>query len=414
MARDTSTPASAGVYGASPRRPAAARRKLPAMGRVAALTLTIAAAGTGCDLVAPDGSSGVGAAHVFWRADVPALGPPALDSATVFFSLRDHRFAAVDRVSGAVRWITRSGIPGSNIVTQDVPVRAASTVVFGDSQLFGLDPATGAIEWVFGDTLAVNPGAGIYPFRTDGARIYAGSVIGAVFALDAGTGRQTWRTDILPSGDTQMRIMAVRDGRVYVDVKYDGPRYSGRVYALDAATGAVVWSYAPSQVGPSSTGTVNGVLTTPDASGRALFVVSLLDGRVVGLDAATGTPQWTIPPVVPDTAEMLSLRWMTASGSVLVVASPGPDLVSGFALADGAALWTARSDQGSPFDAELTSDSAFAYVVFSNGRLAAYDLQTGSRRWLREAPVGFFAHGPRASHDTLFLGGYDAAYAIQR
>lgn len=62
----------------------------------------------------------------------------------------------------------------------------------------------------------------------------------------------------------------------------------------------------------------------------------------------------------------------------------------------------------------MSSDAWLAYVPFYNGTLAAYDLQTGARRWLRSPPSGYFHGSPVISRDTLFLGGYDGAYAIRK
>jgi outer membrane protein assembly factor BamB len=332
----------------------------------------------------------------------------------VYFTLRDHRFAAVDRATGAIRWTTPSGIPGDNLVTQHVPVRTASTIVFGDDELFALDPATGSIVWIFGDKLAVDPGAGIYAFKTDGARLYAGSAIGSVFALDAATGALIWRDDLMPSDHSQARIMAVRDGRVYVDGRYDGPRYAGRVYALNAADGTVAWSFDRPKVGPLLwTGTIDGVLTEPDALGQSLFVVSFFDGPIIAFDAATGAARWTVARVSSDTTTW-EVHWLAASGNSLFVASPGQDVISVFDLATGQERWITRSDQGSPYDIPPAADADLGFVVFSNGYMGAYDLNTGQCRWLRQAPSGFFDDSPRASHDTLFVPAYDAALAIQR
>jgi outer membrane protein assembly factor BamB len=381
---------------------------------LSAFVCSMVAGCTSCALLQPDATAGLQTVHVWWSASIPALGPPALDDHLVYFTLRDHRFAAVDRATGAIRWITPSGIPGSNLVTQAVPVRTASTVVFGDYELFGVDTATGSIVWIFGSKLATDPGTGVYVFKTDGAHIYAGSTIGSVFALDAATGALLWRDDLMPGNDSQARIMAVRDGRVYVYGRYGGPRYSGRVYALDAADGTVAWSFDRPRVSPLlATGTVDGVLTEPDALGQSLFVASFFDGAIIAFDAATGTPRWTIPGVSSDTMAWES-HWLAASGNSLFVTFPGPDLISVFDLVTGEERWTQRSDRGSPFDQEPSTDATLGFVILSDGTMGAYDLNTGQRRWLRQAPTGFFDSAPVESHDTLFVAGWDAAFAIQR
>ncbi len=182
-------------------------------------------------------------AHVLWQASITALGPPALDDQSVYFATRDHSLAAVNRATGDVRWIAFSGISGAP-PARDTPVRAADVGVLGDEYLFGMELTAGVRRWEFGKTGGTEPRVGIYPFRTDGTRVYAGSVVGAVFAVDAATGQQVWRVDLMPDGsDNQVRVIAVRDGRAYATLRYDGPFYQARLYALDTGTGTVVWSY---------------------------------------------------------------------------------------------------------------------------------------------------------------------------
>jgi outer membrane protein assembly factor BamB len=186
------------------------------------------------------------------------------------------------------------------------------------------------------------------------------------------------------------------------------------VYALDAADGTVAWSFDRPRVSPLlATGTVDGVLTEPDALGQSLFVASFFDGAIIAFDAATGTPRWTIPGVSSDTMAWES-HWLAASGNSLFVTFPGPDLISVFDLVTGEERWTQRSDRGSPFDQEPSTDATLGFVILSDGTMGAYDLNTGQRRWLRQAPTGFFDSAPVESHDTRFVAGWDAAFAIQR
>jgi outer membrane protein assembly factor BamB len=367
----------------------------------------------GCHATNIESPDEVRLAHVLWQAQVNALGPPALDDQSVYFSTRDHSLAAVNRATGDVRWIAYSGVSG-NPPARDTPVRAADVVVFGDEYLFGLELANGTRRWVFGKSGGQEPRAGIYPFGTDGTRVYAGSVVGAVFAVDAATGQQVWRTDLLPGTDHQVRVFGVRDGRVYLTVRYDGPFYVAKAYALDAAKGTVVWSY---DLGRSSI-SLDALISPPVVGGTgSLFLIELDDGHLVALNGASGAQIWTIDRVVTGTTG--DGRQLTVSGNVLVATSTGGmgnPMILGYDLATGAERWRVPSDQGASSLnlGALSSDSTLAYVAFSNGVIGAYELATGNRRWLRRAPVGFFVNAPRISRDTLFLGGYEAAYAIAR
>ncbi len=93
-----------------------------------------------------------------------------------------------------------------------------------------------------------------------------------------------------------------------------------------------------------------------------------------------------------------------------------PPFIAGYDFDTGRELWRVISDQGSA-EANLnrvTSDSDLAYVPFYSGALGAYALTTGAQRWLRRPPVGLFVRAPLISHDTMFVAGWDAAYAISR
>lgn len=374
----------------------------------------LAAAGglSACHLADPSGPGAPRDATLIWRSPVPALGPPALDDDAAYFALRDHRIAAVDRGTGDVRWIGRSGQVGDFVITQFSPVRAADVVVFGDWALYAFDAATGALRWRFGEQDARGPGSGEYPFKTDGTVIYAGSVIGSVFAIDAATGQQRWRVDLMPGGDHQVRIMAVRDGRVFLTLRYNAPWYAGRVYALDAASGSVRWTFELPRDNGLGNGTAYATLTPPGALTAPLLIASFNDGRIVALDALTGETRWALPG--PGSHD--DFREVAAVGSTVIASSTSPDMIAAYDLQTGTERWRAMSTQGSvalDFGA-LSTDATSVNVVFTNGVLASYNAATGERRSLRQAPTGFFVGAPVVSHDTLFLGGYDAAYAIRK
>jgi outer membrane protein assembly factor BamB len=377
---------------------------------IVAVGLGIGSWSAGCRVSDPFDPNKPRTADVVWQVSYPAFGPPALDDSSVYFALRDHRIMAVNRADGAIRWAAYSGTAGSNLVTVDSPVRTNDVVVFGDEYLFGFEPMTGGRRWIFGQTGGTEPRVGVYPFKADGLRIYSGSAVGSAFAIDAATGTQVWRTDLIPGTDNQVRIMSVRNGVVYLTLRYNGPRYRGSAYALDATTGASIWSFElPTQNG-SPNATRDGILAG-DSLG-SLFLVSFDDGRIAALDALTGALRWTIPAMSLQNDD----RRMTASGKILVATSTAPDLIAGYDLATGTERWRTLSDQGSAGlgFGKVSSDADLAYVVFTNGYIAAYDLQTGARPWVQTAPLGFFVDAPLVGQDTFFLGGNLAVYAIRK
>ena len=137
------------------------------------------------------------------------------------------------------------------------------------------------------------------PIVVDGV-IYATGNWGVVFALDAGTGRELWRFDPKVPGakardaccDIVNRGVAVWKGRVYVGA------LDGRLIALDARTGDVVWQVLT--VDPTKPYTITGAPRVVKdrvviGNGGAEYGVR---GYFSAYDTATGALLWrfyTVP-----------------------------------------------------------------------------------------------------------------------
>ena len=105
--------------------------------------------------------------------------------------------------------------------------------------------------------------------------VYIGAGDGNVYALNASTGAKLW------SYNTRMvrELLARRGewGGLYI-----GARVDGNVYALNASTGAKLWSYTTGNPVNSSPAVANGVV-----------YIGSLDGDVYALNASTGAKLWS-------------------------------------------------------------------------------------------------------------------------
>ena len=139
---------------------------------------------------------------------------------------------------------------------------------------------------------------------------------------------------------------------------YNGP---GKVIALDAATGSERWSFdTPSQPFPVA-----------ESEGRVVFGTA--DGTVFALNAATGTIAWQATfPGIP--------FQVLATSSAIIVADGDPEVWGPNGIADKTRL---------------------------SGRVTALDPATGDQRW--EATVGRFAQ--RGGLDTSVAAGVTAFVA---
>ncbi|MGH7542139.1 MAG: PQQ-binding-like beta-propeller repeat protein, partial [Gemmatimonadota bacterium] len=242
--------------------------------------------------------------------------PVAVDEDTAYVGDVGGRVTAVDLASGDVRWTAEMRTPISGALTVDGDRILVGTL--GEQRAPGLvtalDASSGGELWRSGEDAVL--GNLVSGPIVSGERIFALEPA-AVVALDA-EGGPLWRTEIvnprttpfIPRGTATPAPVSAEDQVVAVDV-------TGRVYALDAETGAELWDHAlndPSSLSPplltdehvivtSDTGIVYAVdrssghlvsRTDVDApllraladGGDALIGVSGLgDARVVALEA---------------------------------------------------------------------------------------------------------------------------------
>jgi polyvinyl alcohol dehydrogenase (cytochrome) len=139
-------------------------------------------------------------------------------------------------------------------------------------------------------------------------------------------------------------IAAVTGTPVVADgVVYFGD-WAGRVSALDASAGSVIWQAAPSDA----------QITASAAVGGEVVVVSDLRGWVRALDRGSGEVRWATQLETPDASSFSS---PVIIGDAVIIGFSGPDLgwggrpgfhagVAALDLADGQERWRLRSDAG--------------------------------------------------------------------
>lgn len=208
---------------------------------------------------------------------------------------------ALDLATGRLRW--SAPLRGVGAVG-GVVVRGGS--VYLGAPAAALDLATGRRLWSAAPG-GVPLGSPALSPRGDvlyTATLSADGSAGALSALDAADGRVRWRAEM---GEEVLnfveRIWTSGDLLVV-------PALSGRVVALDAATGAERWSYAPEAP------RLGGI--TVDA-GRVYL--ALQSGQVVVLDAATGRPAARFSDLEVDLSSFSYMQRPVRVGSRLVVAT---------------------------------------------------------------------------------------------
>lgn len=259
-------------------------------------------------------------------------------------------------------------------------------------------------------------GAPLWSFRTDGdvegtpvvaeGRVYASTVRGTLYALDAGTGEKLWS---VTKGDDQAD--GVHRGWMYEPPNYaDGIVYQvysmgdRRLMALDAATGAALWDVR------LNSGWI--AETAPTLGGGRAYVAG--DGSwMVAVDARTGAELWRRPSGVP-------CRNTTPaySGELLYLGCTGDDLIA-LNAATGQEVWRYSSPdaslvRGTPTGSSPAVADGVAYLGFSNGNVTALDARTGALLWTHRTGGGITS-SPVVSGSTVYVGSNDGfAYGFDR
>ena len=315
--------------------------------------------------------------------------PPAVAHGRLYVANNSGVLFAVNAATGRLAWKHASGrcVAASPAVTSDTvylsflnrpPCNASGAGL--DGEVVALTAGLGRVRW----RVRIGPTESS-PLVANGL-VYVGDWRGRVYALDARTGAERWR---FQTGGKVKGAVALAGGRLFVG------SYDHYVYALDARTGALAWrASAQDRVG----GRGNFYSTPAVAYGRVY--IGSTDGKVYSFGAASG-----------------KLRWSQSTGG-FVYGSP--------------AVWERKVYAGSYSGSFVALDAATGEEVWSfraNGRISgsatvlegvvwfstlrertyALDARTGALLW--EFPDGKYA-AVVADAERLYLVGHARLYGM--
>jgi alcohol dehydrogenase (cytochrome c) len=286
--------------------------------------------------------------------------------------------------------------------------------------------------------LKVNRGVGY-----DGGRVFRGTGDGHVLGLDATSGRLLWDVAIADPkvGESVPMAPVAWNGMVFVgNAGGDNFGVTGRVYALDAATGRVVWQFKTlpdtgaaratwtraSATNPPTGGalwtsfaldTSNGVLYVCTGNPGPDFVAALHPGRslysnsVLALDARTGRVLSWVQPVRNDFHD-----WDVSAAPALVVNQAGRPFI--LAAAKDAHVY--GIDRSRVSTSARGADSTALVVRYAAQVATRENVATplSSRRFTRFCPGtqgGVEWNGPTYHHDSglLFVNAIDWCSSVK-
>jgi outer membrane protein assembly factor BamB len=313
-------------------------------------------------------------ARTLWLApgdDV--LEPPlAVDEVRVFAAGRGGTLRALDRGSGAVVW-SQGGRPG--VLTAGPGLLLLRQQ---DGSVLALDPASGETRW------QANSGvAGTLPAAlAEGLVVVAGA--GAA-ALDAATGRTLWSAPLPPLAAPPV----VAGGQVLLGGE------DGTLHALDARSGAPLWTYATSAP----------LEAAPVVDERRRVLLGTGARRVVALRAdERGSERWRFkvggalgsPPALFEDAVLFA-----AYDAVLYA----------FRRGNGHLAWRAPLPSR-PLSGPLLARGA-VLVACHESEIVGYDARSGQRLGNLTTPAPMQTP-PLLADDTLYVGLRDRSLVALR
>lgn len=209
-----------------------------------------------------------------WSFPTPTYitSSPTVAGGTVYEGTMGGHLYAVDQSTGANKWDFYVGNSAQQILS--TPAVANGVVYFGcqDGYLYAVYAASGALDWKYLTAGHVMSSPSIM-----NGLVYFGSNDGRVYALDATSGQAKWV--IAAPGFQVQTSPLVQNGIVYET----GVGSASYVFALNASTGAQIWSWSTSAgVNPSGLALANGIL-----------YVGADDGNLYAIDASSGAEKWS-------------------------------------------------------------------------------------------------------------------------
>jgi outer membrane protein assembly factor BamB len=219
---------------------------------------------------------------VLWRRRDDAAKPstPAIAGALLIVSAKDGTVSALRRSSGRLVWQLRTG--GK---VESSPAVVDGVAYFGttEGRLYAVETRSGRIRWVYDTGGRINSS----PSLARG-RVCITTYAGSIFCLRQRDGEKLW--------STYVKRDAVRYESFYASASTDGVRLftvsrSGKVVALDARTGDVLWTDQINTLGYSTPAIARDRVFVGDFAGGlrayrktdgALLWRTVVGGRILG------------------------------------------------------------------------------------------------------------------------------------
>jgi parallel beta-helix repeat protein len=359
---------------------------------------------------------------------------PAVVGGVVYVGSEDDEgiLYALDATTGALKWSYATGPVYSS------PAVSGGFVYVGSSGVYALDASTGALNWSYitGGYVYSSP-------AVSGSVVYVGSDDGNIYGLNAYTGARIWNyttggpVDSSPAVSGGLVYVCSYDGNVYAfsppgsQTRYSWPMfqhdithtgytespapltnntmwtyttgselwsspavadgmvyvgsYYGKIYCLDASTGALVWNYSA------------GVLYSSPAVSGGLVYVGSDDWNVYALDASTGALKWNYT-----TGGQIESSPAVAGSMVYVGSEDGK--VYCLDASTGALVWSYTTGGGVGSSPAVAG--GMVYVGSMDNKVYALNATTGLQVW-NYTTGNYVISSPAVVGGVVYVGSYD-------
>ena len=253
------------------------------------------------------------------------------------------------------------------------------------------------------------------PVVADAGKIFVMDGESTVTAVDAATGDVVWKVDVKPEGREAsggavafgLPVPFVSDGGGSLSGGFGGgvAVSGGKVFvasgyrtmtALDAATGAVVWTQ-PVDV------PIHGA---PTVAGNRVYVVDV-DNQIIAFNTTTGLQDWSYRGII-EPARVMRASSPSVSGDTVIAPFSSGEVIA-LRASNGQPVWNqvlSRTSRTSALSeirdiaGRPVISRGFVYAVSHSGVLQAMDIRTGQPKW--SLPVAG-VNAPLPAGDVVYV-----------
>lgn len=349
-----------------------------------------------------------------YRAGGQIWGSLTHDTGVLYFGSDDHRLYALDTTSRKLKWAFATG---GKVRAQPAVTADRVFVPSDDGFLYAVDRATGRQLWRFDlkarDLHRRPPSAdnSYFDFLQSSpvvheGRVYVGSLNGALFAVDAATGKLAWTVGTL---DAIRGNPVIHGGRVYFG------SWDDHLYAIDLKTQKLVWRV--------DTG---GIVQSTPAIDQGRIVVGNRSAKLIAYDAETGKQAWSHDYTDGSWVESSAI----AANGMFYVGSSDSLKLSAIAADSGREAWQFKTGgwtwatpvlaNGTLYVGALSGYPYYFEGVTLRHGFHAIDAATGREKWRFTLPAvagyvtGGVAGSPVIAGGTVYVGALDGRiYALR-